>query len=76
MKITTSLLLATILYFSLQSTVFSQEKTEEDKSQKQVLIDMLHKMDENKDGKLTLGEAKGELYCSILPHWMPIKTVF
>lgn len=39
----------------------SQEGKVEEPSQKKALQDMLAKMDENKDGKLTLGEAKGTL---------------
>ena len=52
-------LVLALLFFSFS---YAQEEVKiDEKSQKQVLIDMLHKMDENKDGKLTLGEAKGAL---------------
>lgn len=54
-----SLALFALLFFSFS---FAQEEEKiDEKSQKQVLLDMLHKMDENKNGKLTLGEAKGTL---------------
>lgn len=51
----------TLLAFLVSSVVLSQKEIVTEKSQKQVLQDMLKKMDENKDGKLTLGEAKGIL---------------
>ncbi|NKI30383.1 hypothetical protein [Croceivirga thetidis] len=46
--------------FSFSSSLAQEDKVEK-QSQKQVLKDMFEKMDENKDGKLTLGEAKGTL---------------